>query len=95
MTLITLDPTGVKPVASHAIAPRIASLQGKRVGLLNNVKTGAKELVQDIGALLEERHGVTLVGPVLTQGQSGMLAAPGQLEALAKDSDVVIHAIGD
>jgi hypothetical protein len=95
MTLVTLDPTGVQPVETHAIAPRISGLQGKRVGLLNNVKTNSKELILELGALLQERYGVTLVGPVLTQGQSGMLAAPGQLENLAEQSDLVIHAIGD
>jgi hypothetical protein len=95
MTLVTLDPTGVRPVETHAIAPRMAGLNGKRVGLLNNVKTNSKELIVEIGNLLEQRHGVTLVGPVLTQGQSGMLAAPGQLEDLAAQSDLVIHAIGD
>jgi hypothetical protein len=95
MALVTLDPTGVRPVETHSIAPRVAGLQGKRVGLLNNVKTNSKELIVEIGSLLQARYAVTLVGPVLTRGQSGMLAASGQLEELAQQSDVVIHAIGD
>lgn len=95
MALITLDPTGVKQVETHGIAPRVAGLNGKRVGLLHNVKTNARELVVDIGGLLRERYDVTLVGPVLTQGQSGMLATPQQLEELAEQADLVIHAIGD
>jgi hypothetical protein len=95
MPIVTLDPTGVRPVETHSIAPRLPGLNGKRVGLLNNVKVNSKELIVDIGSLLEERYGVTLVGPVLTRGQSGMLAAPGQLEELASQVDLVIHAIGD
>jgi hypothetical protein len=95
MTLVTLDPTGVQPVETHAIAPRIATLQGRRVALLHNVKTNSKELILEVGAQLVERYDVELVGPVLTRGQSGMLAAPGQLEGLAEQSDLVIHAIGD
>jgi hypothetical protein len=96
MALITLDPTGVRPVETHSIAPRVPGLNGKRVGLLNNVKTNSKELIVELGTLLEQRFSdVTLVGPILTTGQSGMLAGPGQLEELAAQVDLVITAIGD
>jgi hypothetical protein len=95
MTLITLDPTGARRVETHAIAPRVAGLQGKRLGLLHNVKTNAKELIVDLGDLLKERYSVQLVGPVLTAGQSGMLAKPEQLKELAAEADMVITAVGD
>jgi hypothetical protein len=95
MTLVTLDPTGVGRVETHSIAPRVAGLHGKRVGLLNNVKTGSKELIVEIGDLLKQRYDVQIVGPVLTQGQSGMLARPEQLTQLADQVDLVITAIGD
>jgi hypothetical protein len=95
MTLITLDTTGVKQVTLQSIAPRLSGLRGKRVGLLHNVKHNARELVCDIGSLLRERYEVELGEPVLTAGQSRMLAKPEQLRALAVSSDLVIHAIGD
>jgi len=95
MTLITLDPSGARRVEAHSIAPRIAGLSGKRLGLLHNVKTNARELVVDLGELLRERYAVKIVGPVLTQGQSGMLAKPEQLQQLAAEVDMVITAVGD
>jgi hypothetical protein len=95
MTLITLDPTGAGQVEIFPIAPRVAGLHGKRVGLLNNVKTNARELIVEIGNLLEQRYAVQLVGPVLTAGQSGMLAKPEQLKELAAEVDLVITAVGD
>ena len=95
MTLLTLDPTGVQPVETHSIAPRLTGLDGKRVGLLNNVKANARELVVDIADLLQQRYDISVVGPVLTQGQSGMLATPQQLTELASEVDLVITAIGD
>jgi hypothetical protein len=95
MTLITLDPTGARRVETHSIAPRVAGLSGKRVGLLHNVKTNAKELIVDLGDLLEKRYNVQIVGPILTQGQSGMLAKPEQLKELAAEVDMVITAVGD
>ena len=95
MTLLTLDPTGAGRVENHSIAPRIAGLQGKRLGLLHNVKTNARELIVDLGDLLKERYEVEIVGPVLTKGQSGMLAKPEQLKELAAEVDMVITAVGD
>jgi hypothetical protein len=95
MALITLDPTGARPVETYSIAPRLTALNGKRVGLLHNVKTNAKELVCEIFDLLQERYDVSLVGPVLTAGQSGMLARPEQLEQLAREADLVVTAVGD
>jgi hypothetical protein len=95
MSLITLDPTGAPQVELHHIAPRVSGLRGMRVGLLYNVKHNARELVQEIGALLEERYGAQPGEPMLTTGQSGMLARPEQLQDLASKSDLVVTAIGD
>ena len=95
MSLTTLDPTGARPVDTYSIAPRLAGLNGKRVGLLHNVKTNAKELIGDVFELLQERYEVAMVGPLLTAGQSGMLAKPEQLEELAREADFVITAVGD
>ena len=95
MSLITLDPTGVKQVELNSLAPRVSGLRGKRVGLLYNVKHNARELVREIGSLLRDRYGAELGEPVLTAGQSGMLAKPEQLRDLAAKSDLVVTAIGD
>src|ERR1700749_3261319 len=58
-----LDPTGtrattVKPAAPRA--PRPASLNGKRVGLLINTKQNARPFLEEVGRLLTERYDVTL-----------------------------------
>jgi hypothetical protein len=95
MTLTTLDPTGVRQVELHSIAPRLSDLRGKRLGLLYNVKHNARELVLDIGSLFAERYHVELGEPMLTSGQSGMLARPEQLRELAARSDLAVTAIGD
>jgi hypothetical protein len=95
MTLVTLDPTGARPVDTHSIAPRLDGLNGKRLGLLHNVKTNARELICEISDLVKDRYDVSVVGPVRTQGQSGMLAKPEQLQDLAREVDFVITAVGD
>ncbi len=95
MTVVTLVPTGARPVDTYPIAPRLDGLNGKRLGLLHNVKTNARELICEIGGLVQGRYAVSVVGPVLTQGQSGMLAKPEQLQKLAQEVDFVITAVGD
>ena len=94
MTLLTLDPTGVKQVQVKAQAPRLKSFNGARVGILHNVKHNAKELLVDIAELLQERYTLAeIVGPVLTD--QSMLASPKQLDELAGKVDVVLTGLGD
>ena len=94
MTLITLDPTGVKQVQVKSIAPRLQSFNGARVGLLHNVKHNAKELLVAISDELKERYAVKeVVGPLLTD--QGMLASAKQLDEIAGQVDVVLTGLGD
>ena len=92
-----LDPTGTvtssaaKPAARRA--PRLASLQGKRVGLLINTKVNARPFLEEVGRLLHEKYDVTL-----TQRTKVNFAVP-EPEEVIKDlvagSDVVITGVGD
>lgn len=95
MSLITLDPTGVKQVGVERLAPRLSTLNGKRVGVLHNVKVNAKELLVDMGTLLGERYDIRLLDPILTDTPNGMLASPQQLERLAQEADLVLTGLGD
>ena len=95
MTLITLDPTGVREVSLRSIAPRLTTLNGKRVGLLHNVKVNARELLQEMGGALSQRYSVTLLPPLLTDTPNGMLASPEQLRRLAQEADLVLTGLGD
>ena len=95
MSLITLDPTGVQQVGMQRLAPRLSTLNGKRVGVLHNVKVNAKELLVDMGMLLGERFDVRLLDPVLTDTPNGMLASPDQLRRLSREADLVLTGLGD
>ena len=92
-----LDPTGTvttsaaKPAAPRA--PRLASLDGKRVGLLINTKQNARPFLDEVGRLLEERYGVTL-----TKRTKVNFAVPepeNVIKELVADSDVIITGVGD
>src|ERR1700751_4334809 len=92
-----LDPTGTvttsaaKPAAPRA--PRPASLQGKRVGLLINTKQNARPFLDEVGRLLEDRYGVTL-----TKRTKVNFAVPepeNVIKELVAENDVVITGVGD
>src|ERR1700685_242582 len=92
-----LDPTGtvttgaVKPAAPRA--PRLASLQGKRVGLLVNTKQNARPFTEEVGRLLADKHDVTL-----TQRTKLNFAMPEPeivIKELAAEAAVIITGVGD
>ena len=91
-----LDPTGTvtsaaKPAAVRA--PRLASLHGKRVGLLINTKVNARPFLEEVGRLLQERYDVTL-----TERTKVNFAVPEPedvIKELAAEADAIITGVGD
>jgi len=58
-TGITLyDPTAPPVIAAVSLAPRLATLAGKRAGILDNGKANAGTLMLAVVERLKERHGV-------------------------------------
>lgn len=89
VTSSTDNTTGV-PMES----PRVASLAGLRVGLLENTKRNAAEILDAVGALLASQQGAgTLVR--LTKKQFAMPLPDDMLEELRRECDVVVVGVGD
>jgi hypothetical protein len=92
-----LDPTGTdttsapKPAAPRA--PRLASLRGKRVGLLINTKQNARPFLEEVGRLLEDEYGVTLSRR--TKVNFAVPEPEDIIKELAAANDVVITGVGD
>jgi len=91
-----LDPTGTvtrsaKPAAVRA--PRLASLQGKRVGLLINTKMNARPFLEEVGRLLQERYDVTLT--VRVKVNFAVPEPEDVIKELAAESDAIITGVGD
>lgn len=53
------DPTAEPRVVAATLAPRLASLAGKRAGILDNGKANAGTLMLAVTRILRERYGVT------------------------------------
>jgi len=52
------DPTAEPRAISAQLAPRLASLKGKRAGILDNSKANAGTLMLAVTKILQERYGV-------------------------------------
>jgi hypothetical protein len=57
--IVLYDPTAEPRTVAALLAPRLASLQGKRAGILDNGKANAGTLMLAVVERLKERHGVT------------------------------------
>jgi hypothetical protein len=53
------DPTAEPRALNAQLAPRLASLAGKRAGILDNSKANAGTLMLAVTKILKDRYGVT------------------------------------
>ena len=58
MSTILVNPLDETPRAEAKIAPRLESLKGKTIGLLDISKPGGKDFLDRLETLLKENHGV-------------------------------------
>jgi hypothetical protein len=72
------DPTAEPRILATGLAPRLATLQGKRAGILDNGKANAGTLMLGVVQRLKERYGVTDV----VKRDKGIAGAP-SLDILA------------
>ena len=94
-TVRLVDPTGGDEVpAAFVLAPRPRDLRGKRLGLLNNSKSGSEAILRGIAAILNEEFQWAEVFHV-TKHSASLPPKPEVLEALHRHADVVIAGVGD
>jgi hypothetical protein len=76
------------------LAPRLSSLQGTTVGLIDNHKRNANVYLEELGQLLRDRYGVSEVVTYRKISQS--LPTPDEiLDQLTRTCDAIIHAVAD
>lgn len=92
-TIELLDPRGRMPGKSLAVAPRVQSLKGARVGILDNGKHQGGLLLNLLEERLAQEYG-TRTGARARKRIMAEAASPAMLAELA-GCDVVLTAIGD
>ncbi|MBM3139539.1 MAG: hypothetical protein FJZ92_04825 [Chloroflexi bacterium] len=94
MAIRIFDPTADAPETGNRPAPRLARLDGLRIGLFTNSKVNADLLLRETAALFAERHGCTVVAKE-GKPNASHIAGPQVLERLAANVDFMITAVGD
>ncbi|ETX03832.1 MAG: hypothetical protein ETSY2_32315 [Candidatus Entotheonella gemina] len=88
-----VDPTTEPQVPAFVSAPRLTDLANKRVGFIDDSKENAKELLEEVEAVLRQRHGISSV-EYHRKPSASKPADPAVVEAMAKTCDYVVVAIG-
>ena len=91
--VVLLDPTAEDVPEELPIAPRIASLSGVTVALLDNTKHNSDRFLVGIGEGLIAEYGVAKV--VHRQKANANSPAPPELLDDVAAADVVVHAVAD
>ena len=92
MSITVLSPVGINRVEARPIAARVASLEGIRLGLLNNNKPNAARLLEGIARLVGQRH--RLAGTVPKHKPHASVGAE-RLDAYVTEVQAAVVAIGD
>ena len=94
MGFTVFDPTDGPGVKAFTPAPRLASLAGKVIGILDNSKPKSDLLLREVQELLRTEAGVAEF--IVVRKPSASRPAPDeQLDDLARRVDGVVAGIGD
>jgi hypothetical protein len=92
--LVLISPVNEAITAESTLAPRLSSLAGARVGLLDNSKSKADRLLDTVATILHAQYGFTDI--VRRRKPSASKPAdPKVVDELAKICDLVIVGVGD
>ena len=89
-----LDPTTESVTQTMTYVPRPASLQGKRVALIENTKFNSDRLLQKIGDILKAEYGVAETR-MWRKDNSSVPANDRIIGELTKACEVMVAGVGD
>ena len=75
-------------------APVLAGLRGKTIGILENGKLNAPQMLREIAMLFEQRHGC-IVRPLYSKSNASAPAPAETLAKAAREVDFLITGLGD
>ncbi len=90
-----LDPTGFGDrSADTTLAPRLTSLRGLRVGLLENTKPNAAPLLSNVGRELQRQHGAA-AAVMFAKSYFGTPTEESLIQRILHNCDFVLAGVGD
>lgn len=97
VSLAVMNPRGdVSPPPPRALQPRLDSLDGQRIALLENGKTGAKEFMDALEELVHQRYpSATVVRIPKPEGSRFAFDAKEWYPEVARQGDAFAYGMGD
>ena len=92
--ILVFDPRGFVDMAITRMAPRKRSLEGLRLGILDNSKWNANKLLRGASVALGKDIKFAAINYYVKESFSKD-AAPELIEEIARENDIVLTAIGD
>ena len=90
-----VNPKGTElPQSEFRMNDRSSGLAGKRLGLMENSKANAGSLLQELGNILNERHGFSEV-KYYDKGHASLPAPQGTIDSILGEVDYLITGVGD
>jgi hypothetical protein len=89
-----LHPAAEEVAEQHKLAPRLPSLRGMTVGLIDNHKKNADVYLEELGRLLHARYGVARLVTYRKDSQS-IPTPDAVLDQLTAACDAIIHGVAD
>ena len=87
-------PTSTTATRKRTRAPALAKLDGARIGILENGKLNAEEMLNEVAALFVQRHGCT-VRSLASKSNASAPAPANTLVKVAQEVDFLITGLGD
>lgn len=88
------DPRGVVGAEKQEVAARIKTLDGLRLGILDNTKWNANKLLRALRDQLQVDHKLAATNYYRKESFS-RFADPALVEKIRQENDIVVTAIGD
>jgi hypothetical protein len=88
------DPRGVVTATPQPIAPRVERIEGLRLAVFDNTKWNAGKLLRRTTERLAVEHRLGAVN-CYRKDSFSREAAPELIDAIARENDIVLTAIGD
>jgi hypothetical protein len=91
---LVYDPRGIVEAKARALAPRVSTLDGLRLGVLDNTKWNANKLLRQVRDELARAHRLSAVNYYRKESFS-RFAAPELLSKIRAECDIAVTAIAD
>ncbi len=88
------SPLSTTPKRKTFRAPALATIDGMRIGVLENGKLNAEEMLNEVAALFVQRNGCT-VRTLASKSNASAPAPSNTLVQVAQEVDFLITGLGD